>query len=194
MEHGVGGGGLRASANTWCSLLLPPHLPGRCSWKPTPHPLGLESTILHPPALLPLPPSTSGRVGKWGKAHIPPAPFTPGRGLGMNMGRFGIRCACTSQSLRAEYGSGCPRPGLSAPRGIWQVTCCDEGVSSTPGQCTQHILPWRLESLRVTCPSWLGRWHGKGRLTSWSGDSGWGLSCLWRSALTLFCIHLPEGV
>ena len=42
----------------------------------------------------------------------------PGRGLGMNMGRFGIRCACTSQSLGPGYGSGCPRPGLSAPRGI----------------------------------------------------------------------------
>lgn len=53
---------LRVSADTWCGLLEPLHLPGRGSWQPHPHSLGLESAIRHLPALLPSPPSTSGRV------------------------------------------------------------------------------------------------------------------------------------
>lgn len=34
----------------------------RVDWQPNPHSLGPESTTHHPPALLPSPPSTSGRV------------------------------------------------------------------------------------------------------------------------------------
>ena len=43
-------------------VVQPLHLPGRGSWQPNPHSLGPESTIRHLPALLPSPPSTSGRV------------------------------------------------------------------------------------------------------------------------------------
>lgn len=161
MECGRGGG-LGPLANVGYSLLLPP-LPTMDSWQPRLHSLGLESTILCPSALLPLPPSTRTGSGEQEKAHIPPLPSTPGGGLGENMRTLGVGWASTSQNLRA---------GMTA---ILTQVC-----HHLTGDLLQRMgAPLHSWSMHSACPAMKAGipqghpsldWHGEGRLTNWSSE------------------------
>ena len=83
---------LRVSADTRCGPL---HLPGRGSWQPHPHSLGLESTIRHLPALLPSPPSARGRAEYVEEGLGSSSALHPREGREA-MGKFGIRHVCSS--------------------------------------------------------------------------------------------------
>lgn len=95
-----------------------------------------------------LPLTSQGLVSKGRPifCHCPPALLGPGHEHGKV---WGWVCRThTPQYLRVGYRGGCPHPGLAPSQG--QVTARGGVLLSAPGQGTQCVPPWRLESLRAT--------------------------------------------